>query len=275
MLVQQWLRLQLFPLDAQDTATSLEHDLLALESAPLPCSKWLGRLRFANSMRDSELLLCSEILRLLEAALPEDREQCEEVAFQKPPEDCFSQSSSSDRTEQLDNWAAESSTDTPTTTPPTMAFRTTTVLTGKKFPSAWSDLTDDALSWETAGGIGIVPISEQTTVERGQHGLHGLIDSAYVWSEFFKTVSVDELFPEQERVVVPLLAVSVTADPNEYVARLLRSIDVKIGRILIVIGNQDKELLDKLEIQVKSTSSKFMAENVDVIRESQHFVEYG
>ena len=42
-----------------------------------------------------------------------------------------------------------------------------------------------------------------------------------------------------------------------------------------VIGNQDEELLDQLEVQVKSTSSKFMAENVDVIRELQHCVLVG
>ena len=66
--------------------------------------------------------------------------------------------------------------------------------------------------------------------------------------------------------VIPLLSVSLTADPKRYLARLLNSIDVHIGRILVLIGNEDSAVLDQLEAQAKGINNQFVGENLDIIR---------
>ena len=66
--------------------------------------------------------------------------------------------------------------------------------------------------------------------------------------------------------VIPLLSVSLTADPKRYLARLLNSIDTQIGRILVLIGNEDSAVLDQLDAQAKGISNQFVGENLEIIR---------
>ena len=66
--------------------------------------------------------------------------------------------------------------------------------------------------------------------------------------------------------VIPLLSVSLTADPKRYLARLLNSIDVHIGRILVLIGNEDSAVLDQLQAQAKGIGNQFVGQNLEIIR---------